>query len=114
MTAARLAAAAVWLQNGLYAKLLQGDARQRDSVADLVGEENAEAATLAIGAAETCLAAWTLSGIAPRACATTQTAALLGLAGARLVGAPSRSGDPELMVLGAAARTALAWLGARR
>ena len=113
MTAARIAAASAWLYSGVYAKILQGDPRQRDSVADLLGEENAEAATLAVGAAEAGLAAWALSGRAPRSCATAQTAALLGLAAARLGGAPGRSGDPERVILGAAGRAALAWVAAR-
>ena len=114
VTAARMASAAAWLHQGLYAKILQGDPRHRDSVAAVVGEDDADTATLALGAAETALAAWVLSGVAPRACATAQTVTLFGLTAARLSNATSRSGDPERLVLRAAGLAALAWLSAAK
>lgn len=114
VTAARFAVAAAWLHRGLYGKILQGDPRQRESVADMAGEESADAATLAIGAGEVCLAIWALSGVAPRACATAQTATLVGMTAAQLSGATSRSGDPERLLLRSAGICLLAWLGAGR
>lgn len=111
-TAARLACAAAWLHQGLYSKVLQGDLRHQASVAEVVGEENAEGATVAIGLAETGLAAWVLSGKAPRACATVQTVALAGLAATRLGAATTYAGDPERLVMRNTLLAALAWVAA--
>jgi uncharacterized membrane protein YphA (DoxX/SURF4 family) len=111
-TAARLACAGAWLYEGLYAKVLQGDLRQQATVAEVVGEENAEGATVALGLAETALAAWVLSGRAPRACAAAQTLALAGLAATRLGAATTYAGDPERLVMRNAALAALAWVAA--
>ncbi len=110
--AARLACAAAWLQQGLYAKVLQGDLRHQATVAEVVGEENAEGATVALGVAETAIAGWVLSGRAPRACAATQTVALAGLAAARLAGAPTYAGDPERLLMRNSVLAALAWVAA--
>ena len=111
-TLARLASAAAWLEQGLYAKVLQGDLRQQATVAEVVGEENAEGATVALGVAETAMAGWILSGKAPRACATAQTVALAGLAAARLGAATSYAGDPERLLMRSAVMVALAWVAA--
>jgi hypothetical protein len=56
------------------------------------------------------MAGWILSGRAPRACATTQTLALAGLAAARLGAATTYAGDPERLLMRSAAMVALAWL----
>jgi hypothetical protein len=109
-TVARMTAAAGWLHQGLYAKVLQGDLRHQATVAEVVGDENAEGATVALGIAETALAGWILSGRAPRACATVQTLALAGLSAARLGAATTYAGDPERLLMRNAGMVALAWL----
>lgn len=75
------AVAAVWLVHGLYNKLLGGSARHLAIVQAMPGLDGAagEFALAAIGLGEVALAAWILSRRAPRACAATQTAALLSM-----------------------------------
>lgn len=109
-TAARLATASAWLYKGLYAKVLQGDLRHQATVAEVVGEENAEGATMALGVAETAIAAWILSGRAPVACAAVQTAALAGLTATRLGAGTTHAGDPERLVMRNTAIAVLAWV----
>ena len=68
----RLLIAAVWLGNGLFAKVLNLVPRHREIVARILGEEHAALLTTAIGGAEILMAAWILSKIFPRLCAVTQ------------------------------------------
>lgn len=68
----RLLIAAVWLGNGLFAKVLNLVPRHREIVARILGGEYAALLTTAIGGAEILMAAWILSKIFPRLCAVTQ------------------------------------------
>ena len=70
---------AVWVFHGLYSKLLNGFPRHREIVARVVGEELATPVTKLVGAGEIMLGLWTWSGWARKACATTQTAALVSM-----------------------------------
>ena len=83
--AARLVAAATWRHQGAWAKLADRQPWQRAVVARLpgIGASHARLAARALGVGEVLLAAWTLSGRAPRANATAQVA---GLAGVKLGG----------------------------
>ena len=69
----------VWIFHGLYSKLLNGIPRHREIVARVVGEEFATPVTKLVGAGEIMLGFWTWSGRARKACATTQTAALVSM-----------------------------------
>jgi hypothetical protein len=64
--------AAVWLVNGLYAKLLNAVPRHQMIVASILGEDYSYWLTKAIGVAELVMVAWILSRILPRLCAVTQ------------------------------------------
>lgn len=70
---------AVWVFHGLYSKLLNGFPRHREIVARVVGEELATPATKLVGAGEVLLGLWTWSGRARKACAATQTGALVSM-----------------------------------
>ena len=69
----------VWVFHGLYSKLLNGLPRHREIVARVVGEESATPVTKLVGLGEVLLGLWTWSGRARKACATTQTAALVSM-----------------------------------
>jgi hypothetical protein len=71
-----VATAAVWLLFGMWFKVLGMVPRHRSIVAAVVGEAAAGPVTLFIGAAETAIALWILSGIRPRACAALQSIAI--------------------------------------
>lgn len=70
---------AVWVFHGFYSKLLNGIPRHREIVGRVVGEELATPVTKLVGAGEIMLGLWTWSGRARKACATTQTAALVSM-----------------------------------
>ena len=75
------AVAAVWLLHGLYNKLLGGSPRHLAIVQAMPGLDGAagEYVLALVGAGEIALAAWILTRRAPRACAATQTIALLSM-----------------------------------
>lgn len=79
VTLLRIATAAVWLVFGVVFKLLGLAPRHRLIVASIVGEAAAGPVTLAVGAAETLLGLWVLSGIRPRTCAAVQTLAIAAM-----------------------------------
>ena len=79
ITLLRIAVAAVWLVFGVVFKLLGFAPRHRLIVASIVGEAAAGPVTLAVGAAETLLGLWVLSGIRPRTCAAVQTLAIAAM-----------------------------------
>lgn len=58
--------AAVWIANGLFCKLLNLAPRHQQIVARIAGDSHAALLAKAIGIAEIVMAAWILSGIAPR------------------------------------------------
>jgi uncharacterized membrane protein YphA (DoxX/SURF4 family) len=76
-----LAVAGTWLIHGLFNKLLHGSPRHLAIVQSTPGLSGAagERVLLAVGIFEVLMAAWVLSGWAPRPCAATQTAALLSM-----------------------------------
>jgi uncharacterized membrane protein YphA (DoxX/SURF4 family) len=112
--AARLILAAVWLHQGLWAKILDGDPSHREIVGRLPGmnEGRARAATIAIGLLETSMAAWVLSGRSPRACAAMQTALMAGFNAGALTFARDRVASPGRLVARNTGLAALAWLAA--
>ncbi len=59
--------AAVWLGNGLVAKVLDLVPRHRMIVGRILGERHARAVTMMIGLAEIAMTVWILSGIFPTA-----------------------------------------------
>lgn len=59
-------AAAVWLINGLFCKVLDMVPRHQEIVARIVGADSATTLTVLIGMAETGMAAWILLGIQKR------------------------------------------------
>ena len=70
------ATAVVWLLFGMWFKVFGMVPRHRLIVAAVVGEAAAGPLTLLIGAAETAMALWILSGIYPRVCAALQSMAI--------------------------------------
>jgi uncharacterized membrane protein YphA (DoxX/SURF4 family) len=64
--------AAVWLVNGLFAKVLNLAPRHREIVAEILGPEHAVWMTPAIGGGEVLLCVWILTGRWRRGCAVTQ------------------------------------------
>ena len=73
------AIAAVWIVNGLYAKVLGGAPRHTAIVARVLGEEGARALTVAIGLGEVALGAWIITGRWPRETAYLQIALVLAM-----------------------------------
>ncbi len=74
-----LSIGAVWVFHGIYSKIGGGIPRHRRIVARILGEEIAGPATIAIGAMETLLGLWVMSGRRRRTCATVQTLALVSM-----------------------------------
>ena len=111
---AAAAVAGVWLYHGLWCKLLGGCPEQADIVAAVPGlrGERAKAVLLGIGALETALAFWVLTGRRPRGAAAIGTALVAGMNaggltfGRRHIPAPKRLVAENLTFL------ALAWLAA--
>jgi hypothetical protein len=111
---AAAAVAGVWLYHGLWCKLLGGCPEQADIVAAVPGlrGERAKAVLLGIGALETVLAFWVLTGRRPREAAAIGTALVAGMNaggltfGRRHIPAPKRLVAENLTFL------ALAWLAA--
>lgn len=78
---AAAAVAGVWLYHGFWCKLLGRCPEQERVVADVpgLGGRRAQVALLALGFAETALAAWVISGRRPRLAAATGTALVAGM-----------------------------------
>jgi uncharacterized membrane protein YphA (DoxX/SURF4 family) len=106
--------AGVWLHQGLWAKILDGDHSHREIVGRLPGMDagSARAVTIAIGVAETCMAAWVVSGRRPRTCAAAQTALMAVFNAGALTFAPDHLTDPRRLLARNTAIAALAWLAA--
>jgi hypothetical protein len=106
--------AAVWLYEGLWCKLL-GRAPAQLEVVEAVPWFSVWAASrflLLLGAVETCLALWVLSGLRPGLCAIVQIGLLATLNTAGILWARRRIHDPAGMLLKNAALLVLAWVGA--
>jgi len=110
----RAAVAAVWLYEGLWCKLLRGDPNQLRVVAAVprVGPRVGAPFLMALGVGEVALGAWALSGIAPLACAVTQTLLLAVLNLNGLLWARRLIHDPAGMVVKNFAFLLLAWISA--
>lgn len=108
------AVAAVWLHQGLWAKILGRDPRHREIVGDvpLIGPARARPATVAIGTAEVALALWVLSTRRPIAAAATQTLLLAGMNSGGLALARDRISAPTRLIGRNLGFLALAWAAA--
>ncbi len=93
-----IATALVWLVFGLWFKVLGMVPRHRLIVAAAMGEAAGGPITVLIGAAETAMAFWILSGIYPRACAALQTIAIATMNAMELTVARDLLLAPILMV----------------
>ncbi len=113
---ARLAIAAVWLYQGGWCKLVAPNERHLTIVADLpgVGPAHARKALAVVGSVEVALAAWVLSGRAPRTAAALQTALLGAMNGGGLLFSRGTIPEPVNMVTQNLALIALIWSTARR
>jgi uncharacterized membrane protein YphA (DoxX/SURF4 family) len=113
---ARLAIAAVWLYQGGWCKLVAPNERHLRIVADLpgVGPAHARKVLALVGSAEVALAAWVLSGRAPRTAAAAQTALLGAMNGGGLLFSRGTIPEPANMVTQNLALLALIWSTARR
>lgn len=106
--------AAVWLYEGLWCKLL-GRERHQVQVVEAVpklGPLVGRPFLMALGAVETALAAWVLSGAAPGWCAIAQTALLVTLNANGLLWARHIIHDPGGMVVKNVSFLTLAWVAA--
>jgi DoxX-like family len=79
IAALTFATAAVWLVFGISFKVLGLVPRHRLIVAAVLGDTAAGPVTVIIGAAETAMALWVLSGVRPRLCAAIQSLAITAM-----------------------------------
>jgi DoxX-like family len=109
-----LAVAAVWLYEGLWCKLLNGEPHQLQVVQAVpdYGPRVALVFLKALGLVEVVLAAWVLSGAGPFFCAVTQTLLLVALNACGLFWARQIIHDPAGMVVKNVAFLLLAWISA--
>jgi uncharacterized membrane protein YphA (DoxX/SURF4 family) len=110
----RGAVAGVWLYEGLWCKLLGGDPNQLRIVeqAPFPGPTHGKLFLKALGAVETGLGLWALSGIAPRTCAIAQTILLVTLNANGLLWSRHLIHDPAGMVVKNFAFLVLVWVSA--
>jgi hypothetical protein len=106
--------AAVWLYEGLWCKLLGREKRQVQVVEAVprLGPFLGRHFLMVLGAVETALAVWVLSGTAPGLCAITQTVLLVALNANGLLWARHIIHDPAGMVVKNASFLLLAWVAA--
>ena len=109
-----VAVAAVWLYEGLWCKLLNGEPRQMQVVAAVphYGPSIGGVFLKSLGVIEVALAGWVLSGVAPLLCAVVQTILLVALNTGGLMWARHLIHDPVGMVLKNLAFLVLAWVSA--
>jgi hypothetical protein len=110
----RGAVAAVWLYEGLWCKILGRERRQVDVVEAVpkLGPLVGRPFLLVLGAVETALAAWVMSGVTPGLCAIVQTALLVTLNANGLLWARHIIHDPGGMVVKNFSFLLLAWVAA--
>ena len=110
----RGAVSAVWLYEGVWCKLLGRGPGQLAVVeaVPFLGVRWSAHFLRALGAAETLLGLWALSGWLPGLCALTQTGLLVSLNSGGILWARQRIHDPAGMVLKNACLLLLAWVGA--
>ena len=107
-----MAIAAVWLYHGVWNKLLAPSGRHAEIVASgpaILGIPS-RSLLLFIGAIETLLALWVLSGVRSRWCAIVQTLLLAGMNIGGLVWARNEIADPGGMILQNVAFLVLVWI----
>ena len=111
---ARLALAAVWMHQGLWAKIMDGDTSHGEIVGRIPGMTRpaARGLTVAIGVVEVGMALWVLSGRRPRVCAAVQTGLMAGFNAGALTFARDELDSPEALLMRNAGLVALAWLAA--
>jgi hypothetical protein len=110
----RGAVAAVWIYEGLWCKLLGGAPDQRRVVEAVprLGPRAGARFLLGLGAVETALGAWVLSGLAPVRCALVQTLLLATLNANGILWARRLIHDPAGMLVKNFAFLVLAWVAA--
>lgn len=110
----RVAVAAVWLYEGLWCKLLGGEPHQLEVVQAVprLGPRVGALFLTLLGAVETILALWALSGLAAVPCAVVQTLLLVTLNANGLVWARNIIHDPAGMVVKNFAFLMLVWVSA--
>lgn len=113
---ARLAIASVWLYQGGWCKLIAPNDRHLRVVAGLpgVGPTHARRVLALVGGIEVALAAWVLTGRAPRSAAAAQTAMLGAMNGGGLLFSRGTISEPAGMVTQNLALVALIWSVTRR
>jgi uncharacterized membrane protein YphA (DoxX/SURF4 family) len=109
-----LAVAAVWLYEGVWCKLLNRQPRQVRVVEamPLYGARSATRLLRLVGAVETAIGVWVLTGIAPIVCALAQTVMLVTLNLCGLLWARRLIDDPAGMIVKNFAFLALVWVSA--
>lgn len=109
-----VAVAAVWFYEGLWCKILNGQPRQVRVVESipLYGARIAPKLLKLLGAVETAVGVWVLTGIAPILCAFAQTALLVTLNLCGLLWARRLIDDPAGMVVKNFAFLVLVWVSA--
>ena len=107
----RVPVALVWLYQGLWSKLLTVSPSQVEVVKSALRWTSLPPATVlgAIGAVETLLAVWVLSGYRRRLAATVQTVLLATMNAGGLIWARASIPDPGGMVVNNLAFVALIW-----
>jgi uncharacterized membrane protein YphA (DoxX/SURF4 family) len=110
----RAAVAAVWLYEGLWCKLLGGEPHQLEVVQAVprLGPRVGALFLTLLGAVETGLALWALSGVAAVPCAVAQTLLLVTLNANGLLWARKIIHDPAGMVVKNFSFLVLVWVGA--
>lgn len=108
----RGAVAAVWLYEGLWCKIFGRAPLQAQVVAAVPGlsPQFGRWFLKTLGAVETLLAAWVLSGISPGACAIAETALLIALNANGLLWARRIIHEPAGMVVKNVAFLVLVWI----
>lgn len=110
----RGAVAGVWLYEGLWCKLLDGDPNQVKVVeaVPLLGPRVGKLFLKALGSVEVAMGVWVLSGVTPVACALAQTALLVALNTSGILFSRHLIHDPSGMVVKNGAFLVLAWVAA--
>jgi hypothetical protein len=109
-----IAVAAVWFYEGVWCKLLNRQPRQVRVVETmpLYGPRIASELLRLLGAVETAIGVWALTGVAPLLCAAIQTALLVTLNVCGLLWARRLIEDPGGMVVKNFAFLVLVWVSA--
>lgn len=109
-----VAVAGVWLYEGLWCKLLNGEPNQLRVVQALprFSLNTANSLLKLIGVIEVAIAVWVLTGFTPIFCASAQTALILALNGGGIFWAGRIIHDPAGMLIKNFAFLVLVWVSA--